>query len=264
MEWIKCEIGWKTPAQQFEPKLTIPGLVFDAAVIEEELLLLTQKIPCVPWRSQEPGALYGLSLSYNPQASEHEWHCGSFGHPRYRRFSPQAYFTVPEFDREHARRGDYLDSLGFRCLLPQLAQLPHLSNLLHSFRMPVVRCTLRIIDGQRVCASQDDEGGMHRDDPPFEMLRVNLCITSSENFGLQYIDQAPIILQPGAHSVINSDTSHRVWIKKRSDFRRMHLIVGLVPWLNYDVELDAWSPNAHFGNTHPYDLVRQGQIMRTP
>jgi len=268
MEWIKSQTDWEQHVnalgQQFDPLLTVQGLRFDAELLHREMQDLFRLCPPIHWRSQPPGALYGLSLSYDPQALQHEWPFGSFGHSRYQQHTAADYFKVPEKERRHAPRGDYLDSLGFRKTLTEVEKLPALKALLDSFRMPVVRCTVRVLDGTQVWPTGNDSGGLHRDDSPFEVMRLNLCITSSPDFGLQYAGHAPISLRPGEHCVVNTDVDHRVWVGQRSDVQRMHLVIGLVPWLTYDPQNDAWTPNAHFGNTHPYDLVRQGQIMRTP
>ena len=267
MAWIKQQTRWQEHTQalpkQFDPDLTVPHLHFDAQALHQELRTLMARYGPVCWRSQAPGALWGLSLSYNPQAPVDEWHRGSFGHPRYRSLAASAYFTAPEQERDTAPRGDYLDSLGFRRLLPEIDHLPALRELFARFAMPVVRCSVRVIDGERVWPTVDSTGGMHCDDSPFEVLRLNLCITGSADLGLQYAGCAPMVLPAGAHRVINTDVPHRVWAAKRSPGLRMHLVVGLTPWLNHDPACDVWSLNAHFATTHPYDLVRRHGVWRS-
>ena len=266
MEWIKSQTDLESQAtsnpKPFDPLLTVPNLRFDPAQMHDEIQALFRVHPPVAWRSQPPGAVHGLSLSYDPQAPEQEWHLGSFGHSRYQQHAALDYFKAPERDRLNATRGDYLDSLGFRKLLPAIEKLPALSTLLKSFNMPVVRCTVRVIDGTKAWPSLDDEGGMHQDDPPWEVLRVNLCITGSDDFGFQYAGHSPLIMRPGDNLIVNADHDHRVWVRQRSATQRMHLIVGLVPWIDYDDQADAWTLNTHAGHTHPYDLVRQGYLLR--
>lgn len=268
MEWIKSQTDWDQHVnaleRQFDPLLSVSGLNFDAERLYGEVQDLFHLCPPTHWRSQPPGALWGLSLSYNPQAPQHEWPFGSFGHPRYQQYAAVDYFKAPEQDRHLAPRGDYLDSLGFCKTLTEVEKLPALKTLLGSFRMPVVRCTVRVLDGTKVLPTGSNSGGMHQDDSPFEVMRLNLCITGSADFGLQYAGYAPISLRPGEHCVVNTDVDHRVWVGQRSNVQRIHLVIGLAPWLDYDPQEGVWTPNAHFGNIHPYDLVRQGKIMRTP
>jgi hypothetical protein len=268
MAWIKGQTDWASRVRampyQFDPHLRVPGLKVEVASLRTEIAALFQRRPPVYWRSQPPGAVYGLSLTFNPQAPPQEWGWGSFGHPRYQAFNSFDYFKAPERDSATAPRGDYLDSLSFRNFLPEIKDLPALNALLNSFLLPVVRCTVRVVDGMKVWPSREDGGGMHKDDSPYEVLRLNLCITGSEDFGLQYAEHDPMILSSGEHQVVNTDTDHRVWIRQRSPLQRLHLVIGLVPWLDYDAEADIWAPNKHFGRTHPYDLVRQGLILKSP
>lgn len=265
MAWIKSQTDWdqytSKIAPRFEPRLNIPDLHIDHCSLYDELQTLLQIYPQTQWRSQLTGALSGLSLSYNPQAPREEWHCGSFGHPRYRQYKHADYFKAPEQDRVNAVYGDYLDSLSFRCLLPEIKALPQLRDLLNSFRMPVVRCTVRCIDGTQAWPSLPDGAGMHQDGPPWEVLRVNICITGSEDFGLQYVGHAPIVMQPGSNLIVNTDYDHRVWVKQRNMVQRLHLIIGLVPWLDYDAQADTWTINENFG-IHPYDLVHHGSLLK--
>lgn len=267
MAWVKRNTGWdeavERVGQQFAPNLRIEGLHIDAPAILREIADLFHQRPPIYWQSQPPGAVYGLSLTCNPDTPASDWHAGSFGHPRYQQYSSFDYFKAPEADSASAPRDDYLDSLGFRSLLPEIRGLPALRGLLESFRMPVVRCTVRVIDGNKAWPSRDDGGGMHRDDPPFEVMRVNVCITGSDDFGLQYSGQPPLVLSPGDHLVVNTDVDHRAWVRQRSNIQRVHLVIGLLPWLNYDQTADAWEVNEHFGKTHPYDLVRRNLVLRT-
>lgn len=265
MEWVKSQTDWNHQASKltsrFAPQLRIPHLHIDHHTLYNELQTLLQIYPPTQWRSQLTGALSGLSLSYNPQAPREEWHCGSFGHPRYRQYRHADYFKAPEQDRKNAVYGDYLDSLSFRQRLPEIASLPTLNKLFNAFRMPVVRCTVRCIDGTQAWPSLPDNAGMHQDDPPWEVLRINICITGSEDFGLQYAGHAPISMQAGDHLIVNTDYDHRVWVRQRSPIQRLHLIIGLVPWLDYDAQADAWTINQHVG-IHPYELVRQGVLLK--
>jgi hypothetical protein len=258
MAWIKRHTPWQSLPRQFDPTLQIPGFSIDHAAIAAEIGALAQSVPFHHWRSQAPGALYGMSLSFDPDAPAQEWHCGSFGHPRYHTLPPTEYFTAPERERHTAPRGDYLDSLGFRKRLPEIDRLPALSAIFNRFRMPVVRATLRILDGRKVQPTCNDHGGMHQDDPPEEVLRINICITGSPDFGLQYRGHPPLPAAPGDHRVINSDADHRVWVARQTPLQRIHLVLGLVPWLDYDPRTDTWTPNRHLGKTHPFDLIRAG------
>jgi len=255
---------WTEVEFQFDPKLTVPELQFNSVALKDEIHSLCQEIKPIAWRSQPPGSLSGLSLSYDPQAPEQDWHCGSFGHPRYQIYNSKEYFQQPALDHLSNKtfKGDYLDALSFRRLLPEIEKYPALSSLLNGFAAPLVMARLRILDGNLVYPTYDD-GGLHTDFPPSDCMRINVCVTTTDDFGLQYENHEPFFLQPGQHCVVNTDVKHRPWVRKRSAFSRIHLTLELTPWLDYDPVADAWSINEHCGKTHPYDLVRRGWMLKS-
>lgn len=258
-QWIKSSTNWKSAERRFEPELRVPGLAFDSAPVMRDINLLLEQVEPVHWRSQPPGALTGLSLSYDPDAPQQSWPVGSFGHPRYCKHSAEDYYRVPATELEFAPRGDYLDSLCFRRLLPQVDALPALGALFARFTMPVVRSTLRIIDGSALYPNSLNTSGYHIDAPPCEGLRINLCVAGSADFGLQYQKDSSVVLsEPGSGVVVNTDFMHRPWFRRTTSFRRVHLILELTPWLDYNAYADTWAPNEHCGRTHPYDMIKNG------
>ncbi len=261
MSWIKACSGWSDSAADCET-LSVPGLTFDVGAVAQELEQLFNRVNPVYWKSQPPGALWGLSLTCNPDAPRTEWHHGSFGSERYRHLTPEDYFEAPSRDLDSAVMGDYLDSLSFRRRLPELQGLTHLNRLLDGFQFPVVRSTVRVIDGTAVQTTQPGSGGMHLDFPTSEFLRINICITGNQSFGLEYDNGLIIYDCPGNNVVVNTDRHHRAWIGRRSNTQRAHLVIDIAPWLNYDAEHDAWELNQYFNKVHPFDMVRQGLVYR--
>lgn len=259
--WIKENVGWKHWDADSET-LLLPNVNFDADQGAKELQTLFERVTPVYWKSQKPGALYGLSLTYNPESDPSQWHHGSFGDAKYRALPPEQYFNAPEKDQPTATKNSYLDSLSFRKRLPQLQGLSTLENFLDGFNFPVVRATVRVIDGTKVYPTQADSGGMHRDSPSSEFLRINVCVTGNDSFGLEYDNGTLILDQPGQCVVVNTDRMHRAWVAKRSPVQRAHLVIDVAPWLTYHEEEDAWSVNDYFGKVHPFDMVRMGLIHR--
>lgn len=269
LRWIKDGLAkagtpWPAMDSPFLPDLSMEGLVFDPIAVAQDITDLCKETRPVPWRSQPPGAVTGLSLSYNPDAPQKEWATGSFGHPRYRAHTSHGYMEMPaaDFADPKSPRGDYVDALSFRKLLPQLQRHPSLFALLNSFSCPLVWAKLRIIDG-RFChpTLNFGDGGFHTDPPSTDILRVNVCVTSNDNFGFQYIGCEPIYPQPGSNLIINSNFLHRPWIVGSVDFKRIHLTLDLLPWLSYDETNDVWTTSPHYG-VHPYELVKSGVLLK--
>lgn len=253
---VESLYGWPAIPFQSDSRLSVAGLQVHPLSLLEEI----KHLPKIKWRSQPTGNVYGCSLTYNPNHPREQWIAGSFGHPRYQQFSAFDYFAKPEKDLPTCERDDYLDGLGFTELLPELRACPILTDLLSSFQHPVVRATLRIIDGSEAWPVIDNDGGMHKDEDPSKLLRLNICLSTNEHFGLQYRGENPIKMTPGQNLVVNTDRDHRAWVGARSPIQRTHIILCLTPWLKREDE--RWVPNQYFGKIHPYDMVRQNLILR--
>lgn len=256
------EIRKKLIKPQFEPDLFVRKK-FDAEALTSEMFSLFREVPPVIWRSQDTISLYGLSLTYNPHQSKSMWKKGSFGHPRYKIFNKKDYYEAVSSDEVNRIKDDYLDSLGFYKLLPQLEKYPALYSFLTSFKRPIVRVTARVINCATVGLSEYSDGGFHTDDSPFDVLRVNFNLNcSGDVFGLQYHDKDGDIhyFNAGENRVVNTDTKHRPYFKSPSYLQRVSLIVGVLCWLDFDPKEECWSLSEHYGTKHPYDLVKQGLI----
>lgn len=249
----------------FDPALSIKGLAFDSAAVLGEIEALMAEFPPASWKSQPPNGMRCLSLSYDPDAPAFEWHNGSLGNVRYQAFTGEKYFGQVAIDYANERfwRGDYLDAYGFRKLLPQIEKYAGLSTLLSSFALPVVFARIRVIDG-RFCKPSDDyaKGGFHIDCDPCEIIRVNVCVSTSDDFGLQYEGHAPFFPHAGDNYIISTNHLHRPWMRGKNPTKRVHITLDLVPWFDYDAASDTWTPNAHYNTTNPFDMVRSGAVLK--
>jgi hypothetical protein len=264
MEFLKRQLPWSEAldavGSRFEA-VSVPGLQFDPVVLDYEIRRLYKEVGTVLWRSKPDGSTYGLSLSYNPEHPQEEWKQGNFGHYRYSTMPAFDYYKAVEADVANRVRGDYLDSYGFRHILPQAQRLPHLMSILSRFQVPLIRCSIRTINGYLCVPNINGLSGFHQDDPPCELLRINLCITNDGSFGLQYAGQDVIYPDPGDIYIINSDVDHRVIVSRPVNFQRTHLIIGVAPWFDYDAVNDSWYPNKWFGVKHPYDMAKEGLLF---
>ena len=231
------------------------------SLILDDVHTLYDEIGPIPWKSQYYKNLTGLSLSYNPDTNEDEWATHSFGHLRYRKFLNGSYFEQPSKERQYAVKNDYLDSYGYRRLLLQLKSLTHLSAFLNSFNLSVIRVTARTINNSQA-TELNSSLGYHTDDNPFEMVRVNLCLDNDGHYGLQYINSEPSFPKCGDLELIHTNTLHRVFVKPNALKQRTHLIIGLSPWFKYNEVEDCWEKNEYYGNTHPFDIVKNNLFRK--
>lgn len=264
IDHIKGQSDWDRAVSSVGKQFA-PTLFADTAINHKEILRevneLYREVGAVTWASQPSINLYGLSLNYNPDHTRGTWKSGSFGNIRYQSYSSYEYYKAVNADKINRVKGDYLDSLGFRANLPEISSKRHLNELFGRFKVPVIRSTARTLNGSLCFKTIPGDGGLHVDDSPFEVLRLNICLSNNGFFGLQYMDHQPIFTEPGGNLVINTDIPHRAYIKDSCNFLRTNLIIGVTPWLNYDKQMDAWSLNEYFGKIHPYDMLKQGLII---
>ncbi len=246
--------------RQFIPDLPL-NLDVDHKLVLDDVHELYRDVGAIAWASQKSLILYGMAINYNPIYPEEEWKSGLFGDSRYAKYKTYDYYKAVDSDVENRVKDDYLDSLGFRKILPAIANKKHLGGLLGKFKHPVVRSSIRTINGSLCRPSIPGDGGMHTDDSPFEVLRINICLSTNGDFGMQYENQEPFYWYPGQNLIVNTDVPHRSYVKKHNDFLRTNLVIGITPWLNYDETTDTWSLNEYFGKLHPYDMVKQGLII---
>jgi hypothetical protein len=237
------------------------NLQFDNDKVLEEVYQLYKEVGAITWQSQNNLNLYGLSLTHNPNHPKELWKMGSFGHLRYKTYNSKDYYGAVMNDNNNHVKDDYLDSLSFNSLLPEVKTKPNLFKLLTSFNFPIIRVTVRTINGILVYPTQiTGDGGFHTDDSPFEVLRVNVSLSNNENFGLEYKNKKIIYTRGGDNLVVNTDKLHRAYVKNKCNFQRTNLIIGLATWLNYDKTNNSYSLNNHYGKTHPYDLAQQNLL----
>lgn len=268
IEYVKENSDWNSAVSSFDNiKFESKELMLDPVKNHKDILSdcidLMNEVSPIRWQSRMVYPVYGLSLTYNPDTSEEFWKSLAFGNVRYRHMSHEDYYNGPTKDRPSAEKNDYLDSYGMRKVLPQVMSKPTLSSFLNSFSLPIIKSTLRVIDGNETTITTDQDGGMHTDDSVFECLRLNICLSNDGSFGIQYEGEDPYVPSPGDGYAVDTDRRHRVVSLKRSRLHRAHLVLGFAPWLDYNSEDDSWSFNEYYGKVHPLDMVKQRLIFKT-
>ena len=112
IEHIKNQTDWQEAIEavgghRFEPFLSVPNLHIDADALSSEINQLYREVGAVKWQSQNSLNVYGLSLTYNPSHQEESWKQGSFGHPRYKKYSSYDYYKAVNLDNDKKVKDDY-------------------------------------------------------------------------------------------------------------------------------------------------------------
>ena len=68
----------------------------------------------------------------------------------------------------------------------------------------------------------------------------------------------PIHLSVGNIYTWDTNLPHRVYSTKKTELKRIHLVLGFSPWLDYNEDDDSFSINRFFGKIHPIDILLNG------
>lgn len=150
----------------------------------------------------------------------------------------------------------YFDTYGFRHLSPAVMN-SDLREFIKSFRLTPTRGRIGVLD-----ASYHDRVGeeflWHKDEPIYENLRLNIPLVGDETFMFQTEGQEPMVTPVGNIYTADTHIAHRVYATAKSTKKRIHLVLGFSPWLDYNQEDDSYVVNEFFGKIHPIDLLFKG------
>lgn len=165
-------------------------------------------------------------------------------------------------NRHTTQKNTYYDIYGFN-IFTTASQQGYLGSFLERGLRTRVRSRVGILEGEYVIDVSNNErgSGWHKDEPIFENFRVNIPITTNENFLLQLENKPPIKLDLGYAYSWDTRKLHRVFNTKKSNFRRINLVLGFSPWWDYLTEERAWIKNKFYGEKHPFDMLIDGDIF---
>lgn len=240
------------------------AFALDPALVEalrESVLAALATVGFRGWRHAdgESRGYGGFSLTCNPAHQDGlDPHASTLGTPRNARDA--FYWSATG---THAQlRDSYFDTYGFRRRTPASRE-GALGRFLDGFSRTLVRSRVGVIPGAGVDATDPAyraREGWHRDEPVFENLRLNIPLVTDPNFAFQMAGEAPHHLAPGFAYTWDTHRAHRVFCTGPTSTARVHLVLGVAPWFDWDEAAQAWRVNAHFGRTHPFDMAAEGLL----
>jgi hypothetical protein len=195
----------------------------------------------------------GLSMVYNPDLiNKIDPNQSTLGTPEN---SPDKFYysSTEKFD---SIRNTYFDSYGFRKLSPCITET-NLKNFIEKFSLSPTRSRIAVLDAAYY-NKVGEEFLWHRDETIFENLRINIPIKTDESFLFQLENKTPVHLSVGKLYTWDTNLPHRVYSTKKTELKRIHLVLGFSPWLDYDSNDDSFSTNQFFGKIHPFDILLNG------
>jgi hypothetical protein len=115
-----------------------------------------------------------------------------------------------------------------------------------------VRCKITQLSGKNLGAQIRGHVDWHRDESPFEALRVIIPLVSDNTYQFQIENMHPVSLIAGHAYAFDQSRYHRVYSNGSSDIDRIHLILSFVTW--FDRVNGEWVPSPFASKVHPLDL----------
>lgn len=161
-----------------------------------------------------------------------------------------------------------LDTLNI-ATLSRIIDGTDLKKFLSHFSRSIVRS--KIVMHFAEYSSEDPRSmkAWHTDGSIFFNFRILIPIMTSENFGVEFVtkdsNESDYIeyFEFEQDSLYAFDTSrpHRYHCKRKSEEVRIGLVVGVIPWFDYNPTDETWTSNEFYGKMHPYEMLRNGHIV---
>lgn len=229
-------------------KLNIPSLLSTTTRVLDEF-------GTKGWQTSkgESRSYGGLSLVYNPDLIDNvDPNQNTLGTKK----NNPSQFYYSSTENFTSVRNTYFDSYGFRKLSPCVTN-SNLYDFISDFNLSLTRSRIAVLDG-----SYHDKTGedflWHRDETVFENVRINIPLITDSSFMFQIENKNPVHLDVGKIYTWNTNIAHRVYPTKKIETKRVHIVLGFSPWLDYIEEEDAFIINEFFGKVHPIEIITRG------
>jgi hypothetical protein len=242
-------------------KIELDMVDTDVSELRQCVLDIIEQYGYSGWRHKdgESKTYGGFSLTYNPDHQDGiDPHVSSIGTPK--NASDEFFWATTGTHR--VLKHSYFDTYGFRVRTPA-SKIGALGRFIDSFKRPLVRSRVGIIPGENIDpndAEYKEKDGWHRDEPVFENLRINIPLQTDDSYLFQMEGEEPYHLEVGTAYTWDTHIAHRVFAAKRTKLMRIHLVLGVSPWFDYDPAQDSWMPNDYLGRIHPFDMLAEGLI----
>jgi hypothetical protein len=225
----------------------------ESSILLDQVKVIEQQVGLQNWVNQTKAAksYKGFSLTYNPDYLDN---IDSIYHQTWG--SNQ---LTQNFSRQNQTdiniKNTYYDTYAFRKLPPLVKE--HLGDFISKFNFSIFRS--RIAYFNPIFPKIQDES-WHKDEPPFQLLRINIPLQTCQEHVIDidgtddYGNSFTLLnkhLEIGKAYIWNTRIPHRIYINKMvSSFKpRIHIVLGLSPWINYNDEDDSYSHSDHYGKS---------------
>ena len=252
------ELFGKLDSQPHSPyELTLDYPIEHIQTASERAL---QKYGSYGWLSSKGrsnGSYKSLSLTHNPHINDSEVNefnstLGSSGIDKDKFFygKEETYKNL-----QYVVKNSYYDSYAFN--QPNAVISEYFNDFYSHFKRTMIRSRLSIIESHAT-DSMNPKYMLHKDEPVYENIRINIPVTGSPDHYLQ-INNTDTIMIPGYAYTWDTHEPHRVYGVNEKD--RINLVLGFSPWFDYHPEEDIWVSNEYYGECHPIEMVKLGYVI---
>lgn len=213
-------------------------------------LAIKDKVGLQGWRTNgtESTTYKGFSLTYNPDF--HDTNTSIYHQTWGSNLLKQSFGRIKGIGDFSSIRNTYYDTYAFR-KVPDIVE-EYLGNLFSHFSCPVLRSRAAFSTLKYVPSPLN---GWHVDEPPPHMFRINIPLQTSEEHVLEikgsdeYGNTLVMTkhLEVGKAYIWNTRIPHRVTATNSCTTERVHLVLGLGTWIDYDPVNDAFSKSLLHG-----------------
>lgn len=222
-----------------------------AETMLENVLQLEKEVGLYNWTTKnfEFDDYKGFSLTYNKDYIGDQ---GPYNQTMGTKDMTQVYGSIKEKNLSSIIKNTYYDTFGFRYIHPVVNK--YVGNLFDKFNCGVARSRVSYFYPHKT--KLPDTSGIHVDELPLYLLRINIPLKTNNNHILKaegedvYGNKLSIEkhLEVGKAYIWNTIIPHQVTVKEEtSDTEpRIHLVIGLTPWLDYNEQTDEWEFNSNY------------------
>ena len=239
--------------QFYEFTLTELGLP-PAEVLLQQVLAIEQQVGLQHWVNRTTTAkdYKGFSLTYNPN------YCDSIESIYHQTWGSTQ--LTQNYSKDNQTdiniKNTYYDTYAFRKVLPLVEN--YLGNFIDNFYFPIFRSRIAYFNPLFPNLGKDES--WHIDEPPYQLLRINIPLQTCKEHVLdidgtdEHGNNTTLLgkhLEIGKAYIWNTRIPHRVYINNvvSSAKPRIHIVLGLAPWLRYNSADDSYEESIHYGKS---------------
>jgi len=222
-----------------------------AEIMLKNVLELEKEIGLYNWTTKnfEFDDYKGFSLTYNKNYIGDQ---GPYNQTMGTKKMTQIYGVEKEKDLPVVAKHTYYDTFGFRHVHPIVKK--YFNNLFNKFNCGISRSRVSYFYPHKT--KLPDISGIHVDELPLYLLRINIPLKTNSNHILKaegkdkYGNTLSIEkhLEVGKAYIWNTIIPHQVTVKEETtdNESRIHLVLGITPWLDYNEVNDEWTFNSNY------------------